>query len=118
MENLKELKEQYEEMKKDGKLVVEVVQNKKIVNYWVDEKTNLLQLLAFLYNKTVIKSQIRLDYSYNYSDVQHLTFSQSYTNYDGSKTITKYNFYNIPTNLGYIDIYKLQKQMEATDETR
>ena len=50
-------------------------------------------------------------YSYNYSDYQTLTFSNEYTNYDGTKTITKYVFYNIPTNLGYLDIYKLNKEV-------
>ena len=50
-------------------------------------------------------------YSYNYSDSQTITFSQSYENYDGSKTITSYTFYNIPTNLGYLDTYKIKKNL-------
>lgn len=65
MKNLKELERKFEELKKEGKIVVEVKQNKKIVNYWLDEKSNIMQLLGFLYNKTVIKCSIKLNYSYN-----------------------------------------------------
>lgn len=106
-----ENKELFEELKKQGAMVVEVKQNGEISNYWTDEKANVMQLLGFLYSKTVIKANIKMRYSYNYSDMQTITFSQSYENYDGSKTITSYTFYNIPTNLGYLDTYKIRKNL-------
>lgn len=69
-----------------------------------------MQLLGFLYSKTIIKvSNLKISYSYNYSDLQTISITQNYTNYDGSITKTRYNFYNIPTNCGYLDIYKLGK---------
>lgn len=107
MENLKELEREFEELKEKGAIVVEVKQNKKIANYWLDEKSNIMQLLGFLYNKNVIKCNIKMRYNYNYSDKQAITFSQSYTNYDETVTTTSYTFYNIPTNLGYLDTYKI-----------
>ena len=113
MENLKEMQIEFENLKNQNKIVVEVKQNKKISNYWLDEKTNILQLMAFLYNREVIKANIKMRYSYNYSDLQEITFSQSYENYDGSITVTSYKFYNIPSNLGYLDIYKLNKKLES-----
>lgn len=106
-----ENRELFEELKKQGAMVVEVKQNGEISNYWTDEKANAMQLLGFLYSKTVIKTNIKMRYSYNYSDSQTLTFSQSYDNYDGSKTVTAYTFYNIPTNCGYLDTYKIMKNL-------
>ena len=60
------------------KIIVNVYQTKgngkkELVNKWNDEKTNLLQLTAFLYRK-------------------------------------------IPTNLGYLDIYKIEKSLESEDQ--
>lgn len=101
----------------EKKLIVKVYQTKgnnkkELVNTWEDEKTNLLQLTAFLYRKTILKSNnLKIKYSYNYSDLQKIEFMESYTNYDNSKTKTYFVFENIPTNLGYLDIYKLEKSI-------
>ena len=101
------------------KIMVNVYQKnengkKELVNIWNDEKTNLLQLTAFLYRKTILKSNnLKVKYSYNYSDLQTITFIESYENYDGSITKTFYKFVNIPTNLGYLDIYKIEKNLES-----
>lgn len=102
MENkLKELKEK-------GKIVVEVRQQNKLTNVWEDEKNNIMQLLGFLYTKTILKGiSNSIRYSYNYSDKQTIKVINKYENYDGSITKTEYIFYNIPTNLGYLDTYKL-----------
>lgn len=110
-----ELKNKLEELKESKKIVVGVEQwkgndKKELVNIWEDEKTNIMQLLAFLYRKTILKcNNIRISYSYNYSDLQSISITENYTNYDNSITKTRYTFYNIPTNCGYLDIYKLGK---------
>lgn len=97
------------------KIMVNVYQKnengkKELVNRWNDEKTNLLQLTAFLYRKAILKSNnLKVKYSYNYSDLQTITFIDSYENYDGSITKTFYEFVNVPTNLGYLDIHKIEK---------
>ena len=102
----------FEEMKKDKKMVVEVIQNNKVVNHWLDEKTNVIQLLGLLYQKTILKSNnLIIRHSYNYSDLQTITFINTYENYDGTKTITKYVFYHIPTNMAYLDTYKIEKEV-------
>ena len=104
------------------KIMVNVYQKnengkKELVNIWNDEKTNLLQFTAFLYRKTILKSNnLKVKYSYNYNDLQTITFVESYENYDGSITKTFYEFINIPTNLGYLDIYKIEKNLESEDE--
>lgn len=109
-----ELQKTLEELKGKGKIVVGVEQwhekeKKELVNVWEDEKANILQLLSFLYRKTILKGyNLRIDYRYNYSDSQVISITESYTNYDNSITKTRYNFYNIPTNLGFLDIYKMQ----------
>lgn len=101
------------------KIIVNVYQTKEngkkeLVNKWNDEKTNLLQLTAFLYRKTILKSSnLKVKYSYNYSDLQTITFIDSYENYDGSITKTYYEFINIPTNMGYLDIYKIKNNLES-----
>lgn len=102
MENkLKELKEK-------GQIVVEVIQDKKRVNAWYDEKNNVLQLLGFLYSITILKDKsYTIRYSYNYSDKQTIKVINKYTNYDGSITKTEYIFYNIPTSMGYLDTFEL-----------
>lgn len=111
-EHLNFKKGKFDKLKNDKKIVVEVIQNNKIVNYWLDEKVNIMQMLGLLYQKTIVKSSsLRIRHSYNYSDMQTITFSNSYENYDGTKTITKYVFYNIPTNMGYLDIYKINKDI-------
>ena len=104
------------------KIMVNVYQKnengkKELVNVWNDEKTNLLQFTAFLYRKTILKSNnLKVKYSYNYNDLQTITFVESYENYDGSITKTYYEFVNIPTNLGYLDIYKIEKNLESEDQ--
>ena len=104
------------------KIMVNVYQTKgngkkELVNKWNDEKTNLLQLTAFLYRKAVLKSNnLKIRYSYNYSDLQTITFIDSYENYDGSITKTFYEFINVPTSLGYLDIYKIEKSLESEDQ--
>lgn len=104
------------------KITVNVYQTKEngkkeLVNKWNDEKTNLLQLTAFLYRKTILKSSnLKVKYSYNYSDLQTITFIDSYENYDGSITKTYYEFINIQTNMGYLDIYKIKNNLDSEVE--
>ena len=43
--------------------------------------------------------------------MQTITFISSYENYDGTKSITKYVFYNIPTSMGYLDTYKINENL-------
>lgn len=106
------------------KIIVNVYQTKgngkkELVNIWNDEKQNILQLTAFLYRKTILKSSnLKIKYNYNYSDSQTITFIDSYTNYDGTITKTYYEFLNIPTNLGYLDIYKIAKNLEESEGVR
>ena len=101
------------------KIMVNVYQKnengkKELVNVWNDEKTNLLQFTAFLYRKTILKSSnLKIKYNYDYNDLQTITFVESYENYDGSITKTFYEFINIPTNLGCLDIYKIEKNLES-----
>lgn len=103
------------------KIIVNVYQTKdngkkELVNVWNDEKQNLLQLTAFLYRKTILKANnLKIKHSYNYSDLQTITFIDNYTNYDGTITKTYYEFVNIPTNLGYLDIYKIAKNIEESE---
>lgn len=111
-EYLKEEKVKFDELKEQAKIVVEVIQNGKVANYWLDEKSNVMQLLGLLYQKTILKSSsLRIRHSYNYSDKQTITFISSYENYDGTKTITKYVFYNVPTNMGYLDTHKISNEI-------
>lgn len=105
------------------KIIVKVYQTKgnnkkELVNVWEDEQTNILQLTAFLYRKTILKSSnLKIKYSYNYSDTQSIEIVESYENYDGTITKTYFNFENIPTSMGYLDIYKMQKSLnESGDE--
>lgn len=81
---------------------------KELVNVWEDEKQNVKQLLAFLYRKTIQKSsRIKIKYKYDYDDYQTITIIENYENYDGTITKTYFEFNNIPTNMGYLDIYKI-----------
>ena len=106
------------------KIIVNVYQTKEnrkkeLVNVWNDEKQNLLQLTAFLYRKTILKSNnLKVKYSYNYSDLQTITFIDNYENYDASITKTYYEFENIPTNMGYLDIYKIAKNIEESGDVK
>ena len=101
----------------DKKIVVNVYQTKENgkkerVNTWHDVKTNLLQLTAFLYRKTILKSNnLKINYSYKYSDLQTITFIESYENYDGTITKTFFEFVNVPTNMAYLDIYKIEEML-------
>ena len=94
-------------MKKE-KMIVEIYQNGKKVNEWTDEENIKAQLMGLMWQKLIIKSRnIRIKYSYNYSDMQKITFVNSYENYDGTITKTEYIFENVPTNLGFLDTYKM-----------
>lgn len=100
---------------KKSNVIVEVYQQKEngkkeLVNIWENEQTNILQFTAFLYRKAILKANnLKIKYSYNYSDLQTIEFVESYTNYDNTITKTYFVFKNIPTNMGYLDIYKLEK---------
>ena len=113
MTNKKELINKLEELRKTNKIVVGVYQNNlnnkkmELVNVWEDEITNLKQFTSFLYSKTILKTNIKIKYQYNYSDKQIITFVDTYTNYDNTKTITEYKFFNVPTKMGYLDIMGL-----------
>lgn len=94
------------------KIIVEVEQNGKIVSYWTDENQNMMKLLGFLYSIQILKDKSnKIKYSYNYSDLQKITITNTYINNDGIKSTIKYNFYNIPTNCGYLDIYKISERI-------
>lgn len=100
------------------KIMVNVYQTKdngkkELVNTWNNEKECILQLAGFLYQKAILKSaRLKIRYSYNYSDMQTITFIDSYENYDGTITKTFFEFVNIPTNLGFLDIYKINERLE------
>lgn len=122
MENTKELEKKLQNLIKSKKIVVGVEQNtteegerlnKMILkNIWEDEKNNILQLLGFLYQKTILKSRnLRINYNYNYSDLQKIIITNIYYNYDNSITKTKYTFYNIPTNMSYLDTFKITNEV-------
>ena len=84
---------------------VEVYQNKKKVNEWNNHDQNIKQLTEFLWRKTILKEKnLRIKYSYNYSDTQTITFIDKYENCDGTTETIEYKFLNVPTNMGYLDI--------------
>ena len=103
------------------KMIVEVYQDrgtgkKEHVNTWEDQKNIVLQLTAFLYRRTILKTRnLKIKYSYDYSDNQTITITESFENYDGSITKTYFVFENIPTNLGYLDIYKIEKNLNESE---
>ena len=111
-------------MKKEEskKMIVKVYQDretgkKKLVNVWEDEKTNVLQLTAFLYRKTIQKSRnLKINYKYDYSDTQTIIIKESYENYDHTITNTWFEFENIPTSMGYLDIYKIEKNLNESED--
>ena len=113
MNNKKELIDKLEELIKTDNIVVGVYQNNlntnkmELVNIWEDQDTNLRHFTSFLYSKTILKTNIKIKYQYNYSDKQIITFRDTYTNFDNTKTITEYKFFNVPTKLGYLDIMSL-----------
>ena len=85
-------------------IYVEVYQDKKLVNTWKDEETNKNQLMQFLWRKSVLKNNnLKVKYSYNYSDKQTITFIEKSYNCDNSYTIFEYKFYNVPTKCGYLN---------------
>lgn len=108
--------------KENKKMIVNVYQQtnnnkKELKNTWTNEQNILLQLTAFLYRKTILKSNnIKIRYRYNYDDMQTITFIESYQNYDESITKTYFVFENIPTNMSYLDIYKIQKEVFKNEE--
>ena len=107
--------------KESKKMIVKVYQDRgtgkrKQVNTWKDQTNILLQLTAFLYRKTIQKSQkIKIFYKYDYTDLQTIIIKESFTNYDDTITNTWFEFENIPTNCGYLDIYKIEKNLEKED---
>ena len=100
------------------KMIVKVYQDietgkKELKNTWEDQTNIVLQLTAFLYRKTILKSSnIKITYKYNYSDYQTIIIKESYTNYDNTITNTWFEFENIPTSMGYLDIYKIEKKFK------
>lgn len=110
-------------MKEENKkMIVKVYQDretgkKKLTNTWENQTAILLQLTAFLYRKTVQKSRnLKITYKYNYSDCQTIIIKESYENYDHSITNTWFEFENIPTSMGYLDIYKIEKNLKKEDQ--
>lgn len=101
------------------KMIVNVYQKhnngkKALVNVWEDETTNILQLTAFLYRKTIQKCRdLKISYKYNYSDLQTITIAETFYNYDNSTTTTYFEFINVPTKLGFLDIYKLDEKIKG-----
>ena len=104
---------------KNEKMIVKVYQDretgkKELTNTWEDQASILLQLTAFLYRKTIQKSSnLKITYKYNYSDKQTIIVKESYVNYDNTVTNTWFEFENIPTSMGYLDIYKIEKMLES-----
>ena len=104
------------------KIIVKVYQQKEnnkkeLVNTWEDERTNVLQLTAFLWRKYIMKSSnLKIKYNYNYSDMQTIEIIESYENYDKTITKTFYVFENVPTGLGYLDIYKIEKNLQESED--
>ena len=107
-------------MKEENKkMIVKVYQDretgkKKLTNTWEDQTNILLQLTAFLYRKTIQKSRnLKITYKYDYSDYQTIIIKESYENYDHTITNTWFEFENIPTNMSYLDIYKIEKNLKS-----
>jgi hypothetical protein len=98
------------EILEGNNFIVGVYQNKggkklELVNIWYNLEFNKNQFTCFLYRMTIQKDKnLKVKYQYNYSDKQTITFRETYTNFDGTETITEYRFFNVPTKLGYLDI--------------
>lgn len=103
------------------KMIVKVYQDretgkKELTNTWEDQKNIILQLTAFLYRKTIQKSSnLKITYKYNYSDYQTIVIKESYENYDHTTTNTWFEFENIPTKMGYLDIYEIEKNLKESE---
>lgn len=110
---MKELKKEFEKMLNKRKIVVEVKQDNKTTNYLLDEKSNIISLLEILYRKTILKANIKIKYNYKYTDMQTIAIIQNYTTFDGTETKFSYIYYNIPTNMGYLDTTELRKKLES-----
>lgn len=108
--------------KESKKMIVKVYQDrgtgeKKQVNTWKNQTNILLQLTAFLYRKTIQKSQkIKISYKYDYTDLQTIIVKESFTNYDNTITNTWFEFENIPTSCGYLDIYKIENNLKKEEK--
>lgn len=98
------------EIEQGNNFIVGVYQNRngkklELVNIWFNQEFNKNQFTTFLYRVAIQKeNKLKIKYQYNYSDKQTITFRETYTNFDGSETITEFRFYNVPTKLGYLDI--------------
>lgn len=110
---MKELLKEFEKLLNEKKIVVEVKQDNKTTNYLLNEKVNIISLLEILYRKTVLKANIKIKYNYDYTDMQTITITQSYTTFDGTEAKFSYIYYNIPTSMGYLDTLKLTKKLES-----
>ena len=107
----KEKTKKFENLKNDKKIVMEVLQNNEVVNYWLNETSVIFQLFEFIYRKTIQKSRnIKISYKYNYSDLQTIIVTMMLYNYDGTESQIKYKFYNIPTKQGFLNTDKLQEK--------
>lgn len=76
-------------------------EKKEIVIEHKDEATVLANFTADLFNKYILKSKDfkQVQYKYNYSDRQEITFIFK----KGYRAVYK----DIPTKLGYLDNYKI-----------
>lgn len=110
---MKKLKKEFEKLLNERKIVVEVKQDKATMNYFLDETSNIISFFEILYRKTVLKSNIKIRYNYNYADIQTVTVSQKYTRFDGTEAKFDYIYYNIPTSMGYLDTTELRKKLES-----
>ncbi len=74
---------------------------KEVVQYCTEKTTVLVQLTKELFNKYILKNKEykQLQYQYNYSDTQKITFI-----YKNNYRIV---FYDIPTKYGYLDNDKI-----------
>lgn len=84
------------------KIYSETYNNKKelvFTDYNKEDVKN--KLMSLLYNKLIVKSRYikNIQYKYNYTDLQKVTFIY----YNGYRDI----FYNIPTKMGTLDISRL-----------
>lgn len=110
IEEIEEMKKQMQGLESEKKLYVEVVQNSELVNVWKDEQNNIIYLLGLLYSITINKSKAyKVNYKYNYTDLQTIKITNTYENCDGTTTKTSYIFHNVPTSMAYLDTYKLNK---------
>lgn len=76
-------------------------EKKEITIEQEDDVTILANFTADLFNKYILKSKDfkQVQYKYNYSDMQEITFIFK----NGYRAV----YSNIPTKLGYLDNYKI-----------